>query len=810
MCQLVAFKLGVIHMKKRTLILLGIFFVILFASPVFANFSDNFDSDSVGGLPSKWVNLTINDSTHIINVTDADYLSSPNSLFLNNAPDHVGVGLRYPNISGTIGNTISFSIKPYMYNGGGDGYGFHFYAYNDTALTYDKYTNIMYGFQQSANSFWSYSKVWAVNGSSNYQLPDTYCNVHSGVICWENVSMTYLNSTHWMLDITNDSLGTSSYVLLIRNGGDMNSFEVWDITGSQYIYFDDFNSVNPPVIPNLTACGSLNQSGKTYYLDSNVTNPSGDCIEIIANDIILDCQNNYIKDVDGFGIVGTALSNITIKNCRMENVSWNADAGIEFYGSDDILIDASDIRGTQQGHGVAFRNSTDTGITNSYVDVVQPTAGHGVFWYECDGMYAINNTLKAYTGNGGYTGLRPEYSIHGYFDNNHIYGRLALWELFVNDSVWINNYVEGRSNSIEGYNDTFVNNTIIGRDGFAVITYGRMTLVDNNFTSTYPNRAPLYFLPIVEGGLAGTNISSNIGNGLPIYYYENRTTDIVGSPDTQVLICAGCHDMEIRDMTLGSTANLGLMLVSNVTVRNVSVVGHSTCIGANVTFIDSKLSNGHAGLDCYWGYPESQPFSHLVFIDSEILNNSLADLGLINANVSMINTTLMNAIYGDSNSFISRYWYLTFSISGGYNPFNPHVIIKDAKNNTMFEGDSRSISLTALEYVGSCASPDCDNTTEARDYYTNYTINVSASSYNKPFAGIFDFSENNNFFMNLESKMTGTGNLLTDVGSGVGSFLSAITLGVTNMIVYIAIIMGVLSIFYAIAYVFKKFTGGNE
>jgi hypothetical protein len=267
--------------------------------------------------------------------------------------------------------------------------------------------------------------------------------------------------------------------------------------------------------------------------------------------------------------------------------------------------------------------------------------------------------------------------------------------------------------------------------------------------------------------------------------------------------------MEMRDMDLGGASSFSILDVNNFTVRNITTnKSHSICVGANATIIDSVF-RGVLPLDCYWDY--GQPFSNLMFIDSVLDDGiGLYGLAMLETNATLINTTSTNFGYGDSNSFISRYWYLTFSISGGYNPFNPHVIIKDAKNNTMFEGDSRSISLTALEYVGSCASPDCDNTTEARDYYTNYTINVSASSYNKPFAGIFDFSENNNFFMNLESKMTGTGNLLTDVGSGVGSFLSAITLGVTNMIVYIAIIMGVLSIFYAIAYVFKKFTGGNE
>jgi hypothetical protein len=40
--------------------------------------------------------------------------------------------------------------------------------------------------------------------------------------------------------------------------------------------------------------------------------------------------------------------------------------------------------------------------------------------------------------------------------------------------------------------------------------------------------------------------------------------------------------------------------------------------------------------------------------------------------------------------------------------------------------------------------------------------------------------------------------------------ISGFSMALFQYLVYIAVIMGALSIFYAIAYVFKKFTGGNE
>jgi hypothetical protein len=82
----------------------------------------------------------------------------------------------------------------------------------------------------------------------------------------------------------------------------------------------------------ISDCSVLDQEGATYYLTQDIIDQNvSACINIIANNITLDCQNNLIDGVDfyvpqpdeqmSFGIISNGYSNIVIRNCRLSDWS---------------------------------------------------------------------------------------------------------------------------------------------------------------------------------------------------------------------------------------------------------------------------------------------------------------------------------------------------------------------------------------------------------------------------------------------------------------------------------------------------------
>ena len=80
--------------------------------------------------------------------------------------------------------------------------------------------------------------------------------------------------------------------------------------------------IEPKQVNYISSCSTLNESGAIYYLTENIINSSTSyCINISANNVILDCQNHKIDGDDSadYGIYvyrsSQEATNITIKNC---------------------------------------------------------------------------------------------------------------------------------------------------------------------------------------------------------------------------------------------------------------------------------------------------------------------------------------------------------------------------------------------------------------------------------------------------------------------------------------------------------------
>jgi hypothetical protein len=134
------------------------------------------------------------------------------------------------------------------------------------------------------------------------------------------------------------------------------------------------------------------------------------------------------------------------------------------------------------------------------------------------------------------------------------------------------------------------------------------------------------------------------------------------------------------------------------------------------------------------------------------------------------------------------YVTVTVNVSRFVNPYT--VIMDNVTSDVIYNGYDTTINL-------------------ALNQFHVYGVNITGAQI-YPFLGFVNATANDTLTATPRSSLTGTGSLMTDVGSGVGNMISGFSMALFQYLVYIAVIMGALSIFYAIAYVFKKFTGGNE
>jgi hypothetical protein len=310
-----------------------------------------------------------------------------------------------------------------------------------------------------------------------------------------------------------------------------------------------------------------------------------------------------------------------------------------------------------------------------------------------------------------------------------------------------------------------------------------------------------------------------------------QSGDLVGSMELDYT-----NDSTIRSLTSTSLYPLFLMNSFGNKIYNVTLRG-------NGTPLDIELSNDN---EVYNSVIENPTADLLYFYESynntiynNLMNSSTFYFDGFDANNWNTSKQSGTRIYTDGNQIGGNYW--TNSTGNGFSDtcvdnntdgFCDDPYVMDANEtdylplSNQFVPPSSStsnivITVNVSQYVNPLTIIKDENTSVVQYSGSNRTISLILNSSDVysvnitgnqiyPFFGYFNATIDMTFTATPRSSMTSSGDLLTDVGSGIGSFLSAMTLGVTQFMVYIAIIMGVLTIFYAIAYVFKKFTGGNE
>jgi parallel beta-helix repeat protein len=245
----------------------------------------------------------------------------------------------------------------------------------------------------------------------------------------------------------------------------------------------------------LLSCGNVT---KNSVLIADL-NSSGTCLNITADNVVLDCNNHSIRGMGGantYGILASGRKNVVIKNCRVTNYSV----------------------------GIMLNSTTQSTVVSN---VVYNNSNEGIYLYSwSNDTDLINNTVY-----NNQRGIRIYYSAGNQIYNNRVYN-ITMYDgiglFYVNNSQVFGNVVYNNKGSTaagiylqrSSYNEISNNNLSANNLGIqldSVSTYNQVyeNIVPSNsigITITSSNYNNLYNNTITNNSQAGIYFSSSNSN----------------------------------------------------------------------------------------------------------------------------------------------------------------------------------------------------------------------------------------------------------------------------------------------------------
>ncbi len=360
---------------------------------------------------------------------------------------------------------------------------------------------------------------------------------------------------------------------------------------------------------NITGCTVMNTVGHTYYLTQDITDSTtSNCMDITANHITFDCQGHTIDGDDSadYGIYSDAVSNITIKNCKLTD--WDT-RGIYLSQSTNIV-----------GGSIICDQTIDNVTVSSCPD-------HGIY-VDCDDGKSM--TIKNSDSN-----------------NNGLDGF----------------YLSGDFNSGKNLILTATNLTAKNNSRYGL----RILNADNgNITNiTLDNNAQ--FDLFIDTGTQNycDNVFINItgtGNKPIVYYSSSITLDGWDNNVSEIILCNADNSI-INNTQLNNNNGLLLVRTENTTITNsnFSSVYYGLYLYSSNgnTIFGNIIKNNSYGIHLGSSVDSSKIYNNLLNQTNNIL------LGGTLANYWNTSKQLGTNIYDTNNPYISgNYW--TNSSGNGY------------------------------------------------------------------------------------------------------------------------------------------------
>ncbi|UZE94234.1 MAG: VCBS repeat-containing protein [Candidatus Pacearchaeota archaeon] len=500
----------------------------------------------------------------------------------------------------------------------------------------------------------------------------------------------------------------------------------------------------------IDSCQTLDTAG-TYTLNQNVSADTT-CFNITSDNVTLDCAGytiNYSATGTGYAVNNSVgYSNITIKNCFINNVStsYSSSYAIYFQGSStdpcsgNVIDNNTILTSGTSSHGIYLydyvnktnitnNNITTTGssskgiylnskvnssiIANNTLKTSQ-TSSYGIDVYMYSGENIIYNNNITTTGSGGY-GMR----IYQYCDKNNITNNnitttstgigIFMYSADFNN-IKNNSFVTG-SSGVYVYNsasNVFYKNNITtsGSDSYGIYLYQSSTkynnFTDNRITTSGASAHGVYVSSANDNAIFNSSIeTTNTGNAIYYAGASNATIENTVINSTN----AGTKDIYFVSSSKG---NLNL---TNCTLNKTDVSFHSSST-ANL--------NIHYYLDAQVNYTNGNPVQD-ANVSGYDVDNELAFTQLTDSNGLIARQTLLEYM----QNFTDKYYKTKYTINATYQIgyTNDSEQVNLTANNITDDNTQIILTIGTTSPTTNLVSPDNGNVS---DFSTiNFTCNAT-------------------------------------------------------------------------------------
>lgn len=386
-----------------------------------------------------------------------------------------------------------------------------FFMTNSGSSSNNNFTNNVFNGTGSTYSFGTYSNIPA--STSNFFMNNTFtntgiyisANVTATKFCLNNftnmsgVYVTDLNGSYYNATCNGQNQGNIWFNLLngsVAVNGSTRSVSFPSLyvgtQGTDYPYNNSTSGgkflcnfagcadraplTNVSFVPNI--CGSLSTANTIYTMNNNLTQATGTCFTVTADNVTLDCAGRTITGGNAASnyAVYTNRFNTTIKNCLMQNFS----EAIYFTSATNSSVSNSTITTNRNsGRGIYLLTSSNNTFANLTLNAAAQSS-KGIYAIS----YSLSNTFTNITANAsGQSAVGI--SITAFSDYNNL-SKLNLYSMGSSaSSIWIDSQYNTVSNftSLSAYisiylfgsNNHFYNFTSNSSDATGIQTSGTIT-----------------------------------------------------------------------------------------------------------------------------------------------------------------------------------------------------------------------------------------------------------------------------------------------------------------------------------------------
>jgi len=364
----------------------------------------------------------------------------------------------------------------------------------------------------------------------------------------------------------------------------------------------------PPYI-EISSCSVLDQEGATYYLTQDIIDSSATyCMNITANNVVLDCQGHTIDGTDAsdsYGIyiyrISAQNTNITVKNCIVTD--W--DYGIYLGNANNNTFTNNSVSSNFNTYGIGIyldtsSNNTLTNNTASSNDI---------------GIYIINSNFNILTNNTA----NSNSEIGIYLDtssNNTLTNNTA-------SSNDIGIYIEINSNFNILTNNTANSNSNTG----IYLSYNSNNTLINNIANSNSNTG-IYLDTSSNNTLINNTANSNT-YGIGIYLdssSDNTLINNIANSNTYGIYLSSSYSNTIKDSTIQNNTEYGIYIYDSESNLIYNNIVHFNSVGIKLDISGANnIINGSIALSSSYDYllriaGSTNTFTNTNFTESRKIN----------------------------------------------------------------------------------------------------------------------------------------------------------------------------------------------